>query len=670
MEYLWTLVVLMVVLFAFFLWNQTTRKQTLETTQEYMKKIAYILSAPFLAIIQFCFDFMKVATNFILKLLSLILLPFKSCNTLITHIDERFDEGLKEKMKQESAAKRIQEGIQLYKDALMKDKQSFVNLSIQTVVLLGTILLQYVSFATTYRGISFYFQEMAPGAAALITLVIQCSLLVLANAIVHRQRFTLGRTLMMLYFMFTSMFFSFTGIVNQEISPEIDIRKNYSAFYKDYENLRNDVLSKSTQSGDTFSITALEGDIKSLKNNAESMRSSIEQSLATHQAQLDSSVKISYDENGYPVYDTTQKDGNLLTMIDKETQQINRLSELNQQLTIGQLKLDVINDSTFEQKDLEEKMKLLNDSATGYGEVKQAYDQLAQYMKSIDSSLQMKALPETLGNYYRSFALQKKLQSEKCLDYDSLRAQVTTSKRDMTNVSDILAMQSLITREITDKFINTDLSDKTIASDSEYYTETMKLSEKALHFEDINLVALARLHPSHKDFPTAVFLLILAIFVDGTTVLMPFFMNKTKKTILYAKKRKDLRFEEEDILSDLMMQISDDPLIAYQKMNALLSNFTLVPYLQEKGYAMMCEEDVLHTYLKEEGKDMRDCVVFLQHCGYLDYTTNDTLQVLRKEAGLNETDNGNVYLMKTKLIIWMKQNEAYAYQKSMKGAAS
>lgn len=669
MEYLWTFGVLMILLFAYFVWNQKTRRQTLETTQEYMKKIAYILSAPFLAIIQFCFDFIKVATNFLLKLLSLLLLPFKSCNTLITHIDERFDEGLKEKMKQESATKRIKEGIQLYKEALMKDKQSFVNLSIQTVVLLGTIFLQYVSFATTYRGISFYFQEMAPGAAVFITLVIQCSLLVLANAIVHRQRFTAGRTLMMLYFMFTSMFFSFTGIVNQEISPEIDIRKNYSAFYKDYENLRNDVLSKSTQSGDTFSITSIDSDIKSLKNNAESMRSSIEQSLAAHQSQLDSSVKISYDENGYPVYDTTQKDGNLLTMIDKETQQINRLSELNKQLKPGQITLDALRDKAFEQKALEEKMKLLNDPSTGYAEVKQAYDQLAQYMKSIDSSLNIKALPETLGNYYRSFALQKKLQSEKCLDYDSLRAQVTTRKTDMTNVSDILAMQSLITREITDKFINTDLSDETIASESQYYAPAMKRSEEALHFEDINLVALARLHPSHKDFPTALFLLLLAIFVDGTTVLMPFFMNKTKKTILYANKRKDLRFEEEDILSDLMMQISDDPIIAYQKMDALLSNFTLAPYLQSKGYAMMCEEEVLHTYLKEDGKDMRDCVLFLQHCGYLDYITNDTLQILRKETGLEAMGNANVYLMKIKLVIWLKQNEAYAYQKSMREAA-
>ena len=668
MEYLWTFGVLVIALFVYFIWNQKTRKQTLETTQEYMKKIAYILSAPFLVMIQFCFDFMKAATSFLLKLLSLLLLPFKSCNTLITHIDERFDEGLKEKMKQESATKKIQAGIQSYKEALMKDKQSFVNLSIQTVVLLGTIFLQYVSFATTYRGISFYFQEMAPGAAALITLVIQCSLLVLANAIVHRQRFTAGRTLMMLYFMVTSMFFSFTGIVNQEISPEIDIRKNYSAFYKDYENLRNDVLSKSTQSGDTFSITSIDSDIKSLKNNAESMRSSIEQSLATHQSQLDASVKISYDENGYPVYDTTQKDGNLLTMIDKETQQINRLSELNQQLKTGQIKMDAMKDDGFEQKDLEEKMKLLNDPSTNYAEVKQAYDQLAQYMKSIDSSLNIKALPETLGNYYRGFALQKKLQSEKCLDYDSLRAQVTTRKSDMTNVSDILNMQSLITREITDKFINTDLSDETIASESQYYTATMKQSEKALHFEDINLVALARLHPSHKDFPTALFLLILAIFVDGTTVLMPFFMNKTKKTILYANKRRDLRFEEEDILADLMMQISNDPIIAYRKMDAFLSNFTLVPYLQPKGYAMMCEEDVLHTYLKEDGKDMRDCVLFLQHCGYLDYTTNETLQILRKEAGLEEAGNANVYLMKTKLIIWLKQNEAYAYQKSEKEA--
>ena len=510
---------------------------------------------------------------------------------------------------------------------------------------------------------------MAPGAAVFITLVIQCSLLVLANAIVHRQRFTAGRTLMMLYFMFTSMFFSFTGIVNQEISPEIDIRKNYSAFYKDYENLRNDVLSKSTQSGDTFSITSIDSDIKSLKNNAESMRSSIEQSLAAHQSQLDSSVKISYDENGYPVYDTTQKDGNLLTMIDKETQQINRLSELNKQLKPGQIKLDALRDKAFEQKALEEKMKLLNDPSTGYAEVKQAFDQLAQYMKSIDSSLNIKALPETLGNYYRSFALQKKLQSEKCLDYDSLRAQVTTRKTDMTNVSDILAMQSLITREITDKFINTDLSDETIASESQYYAPAMKRSEEALHFEDINLVALARLHPSHKDFPTALFLLLLAIFVDGTTVLMPFFMNKTKKTILYANKRKDLRFEEEDILSDLMMQISDDPIIAYQKMDALLSNFTLAPYLQSKGYAMICEEEVLHTYLKEDGKDMRDCVLFLQHCGYLDYITNDTLQILRKETGLEEMGNANVYLMKTKLVIWLKQNEAYAYQKSMREEA-
>ena len=87
MEYLWTFGVLMILLFAYFVWNQKTRRQTLETTQEYMKKIAYILSAPFLAIIQFCFDFIKVATNFLLKLLSLLLLPFKSCNTLITHFD-------------------------------------------------------------------------------------------------------------------------------------------------------------------------------------------------------------------------------------------------------------------------------------------------------------------------------------------------------------------------------------------------------------------------------------------------------------------------------------------------------------------------------------------------------------------------------------------------------
>ena len=37
MEYLWTFGVLMILLFDYFVWNQKTRRQTLETTQEYMK---------------------------------------------------------------------------------------------------------------------------------------------------------------------------------------------------------------------------------------------------------------------------------------------------------------------------------------------------------------------------------------------------------------------------------------------------------------------------------------------------------------------------------------------------------------------------------------------------------------------------------------------------------
>ena len=98
---------------------------------------------------------------------------------------------------------------------------------------------------------------------------------------------------------------------------------------------------------------------------------------------------------------------------------------------------------------------------------------------------------------------------------------------------------------------------------------------------------------------------------------------------------------------------------------------TLIGVLEYAGYYTDDEHPFeaflkkISGYLKEDGKDMRDCVLFLQHCGYLDYTTNDTLQILRKEAGLEAMGNANVYLMKTKLVIWLKQNEAYAYQKSI-----
>lgn len=665
MEILKVLIVIAIVLFVYVLVQKETRVIAVKKLQEYIGKMVYVCSAPILVVIQLCYDLMKILTDFLRKLLHVLLLPIKSAGVVMTHVDEHYEEQLKERLDKADAGKKLKRGIQLYKEALMKDTQSFVNISIQSVVLLGTLFLQYFSFATTYRGISFYFQEMAPGAAALITLVIQCSLLVLANAIVHRQRFTMGRGIMLFYFMLTSMFFSFTGIVNQEISPEINIREHYSAFYKEYENLRNDILSKSNQTADVFSITSLENNIRNLKNRSESLQSSIAQSLAAHQSQLDASIKISYDENGYPVYDTTQKDQTLLGLIDKETQQIQRLSELNTSLSTGSIDLSVIEDASFEQKDLEEKLTALNDPSTHYEEVKQAYDNLSQYMVSIDEGIQIEALPDTLGSYYRSFQLQKKLQDEKCLDYDTLRSQVTQKKTDMTNVTDILQLQSLITREINDHFVNSDLSDETIASASTYYASTMKFKDKALHFDDINLVALSRLHPDHEDFATALFLLMLAIFVDGTTVLMPFFMNKAKKTILYATQRKDMRFEEEDVLGDLMMQIDQDPCRAIQKLEAMFAMFTLTPYLQEKGFAMMCEEETLHTYLKHEGAVLRDCVLFLQHCGYLEYTTKEKMNILRKKAGLSEDIEEHVYLVKTKLLIWLKQNAAYAAQQRM-----
>ncbi|WP_416325045.1 hypothetical protein [[Eubacterium] hominis] len=664
MNLLMILIFMLVMLLVYFIVNKKTRKQTLEQIQTYIGKIAYIVSAPIVLVIQLCFEFTSIMTDFILKLLHMLLLPFTSAGIVITHFDQSCKEKTTRYLKRYDGQHYIKQGVHLYKEALLKDTHSFVNITIQTVVLVGTIFLQYVSFATTYRGISFYFQEMAPGAAVLITFVIQCSLLVLANAIVHRQRFTLGRTLMLLYFMCTSMFFSYTGIVNQQISPEIDIRKNYQAFYKDYENLRNDMLSKSNQTADTFTITSLIQDANQLKKNSEAMRKSIEQSLKGHQEQLNASVKISYDEHGYPIYDTTNKDSTLLNLIDKENQQIQRLSQLEELLRPDELQVSFLKDASFAQKDMEEKQKLLNDPSTGYDEMKQAYDHLAQYMKSIDSNMEIKELPATLGSYYQSFALQKQLQEEKCMDYDTLRSQITTSKKDMTNVSDILQLQSLITKEINDNFINTDLSDQEFASAFAYYSTTLESMKDALQFEDSNLVALSRLHPQHKDFYTALFLLVLAIFVDGTTVLMPFFMNKTKKTILYATKRKDLRFEEEEILSDMLMGISKDPVEAMEKLEELFDHFSLTPYLQKKGYALQWEESQLHRYLQEDGSDMRECVLFLQHCGYMEYTTKEMLNTLRKEAGLSEIETEAVYLVKTNLVIWLKQNHAYAKKKS------
>ena len=83
--------------------------------------------------------------------------------------------------------------------------------------------------------------------------------------------------------------------------------------------------------------------------------------------------------------------------------------------------------------------------------------------------------------------------------------------------------------------------------------ELKESSIQAKTIKDFNSLAFNYLNPTNSTFSKAIITFIFACFIDLTTFLIPFFMNRKTKNILFIKSKKDI--EAMKVPAEIMKEV-------------------------------------------------------------------------------------------------------------------
>lgn len=572
-----------------------------------------------------------------------IIFPFKALITKVKTFETEYERK-----------REIRKTIKTIKRATLSTKTLALNTAFSYLVKICTIFLQVVSFVTTYQGIDYYFGDIFKYSTLFITLVVQGSLLVLANAAVNKQRFTRSRFIMLMVFMVISITFSYTGLMNSHISPEEEYKKNYKEFYNSYQELYEEIAAESSFS-EEFGISEITAKIENIVNFSNDQ-------IAQLQNDLD---RLYY--NYYNGIEVERTQNEIYTI----SRQIAAIANYREELESVQIMLPNIVQNKDSALILQE---MNNNEKTNYGNVKMKYDNLHNYLKTIVKDVNMGELPDNLGVVYQKYLNGKTLHEKKnvCRDYDTLKDEAkksfkvfdSTYSTNMSRKSEELnKITSLLKNEVQNNFINNSLMQSVKTVKPNEYEDVKEKANKVMNSIDVNLLAIGKLIPESPDFMVAFVILIQAIFVDGMTVLMPIMIEKQRNSLLYAKSRKDLIYEEEDIFEELLinydLEKNQDTSDIIKNFNNLLYEFKKIlhpiPQLEDTGFIMYIKKEDFEHLLK--GELMEFCV-FCEECTYIQYTPQEILNILLRERNSSNSFYAeyDVYLVKEKLIIWMKQN--------------
>lgn len=559
---------------------------------------------------------------------------------------------------------KIKKDIREIKRAVLSSKTLLLGSTLSLFVLIGTTLFQIISFFTTYRGLDYYFGDVFEYATLFITLVIQGGLLLLSNASINKQRFNSKRKFMLIFFMTISILFSYTGIMNSQNSPEDDYKKLYDDFYTDYK-LKYDILVSKTPISDTFAIDSIDNSIADIKAKTETKIEALDKEINT----LYSKYYYNYNSK-----DREQENQIILSEISLKQSKIDILSQYNKSLDEDKIDTSSITNAEKNNKDISEIISIANNSNKGYLKVKTTYDNLKNELISLDKTMTINDLPDTLGEVYQQYytGKQLKINNRVCQNYYTIKKGIlskdgktvdenTAIQTKLNNNKEINNLLYALDHEIQEKFINNEFIKQGLNSND--YDQLLEKAQKYLSHPDINYIALEKLWPLHPDFVKAIGILLVAIFIDGTTVLMPIMMEKSKNSILYAKSRKDLVYEEEDVFEELLFDYNamngNNQKELINKLNEaftdLKGKLMPIPELEDIGYVMYLTEDDFNKLLKG---DYAEFFIFSQQCTYIQYMPKEIFEISLKmrNAKSKHDINNNVYLIKGKFIIWLRQN--------------
>lgn len=532
----------------------------------------------------------------------------------------------------------------------------FLNTGYHYFTIVITIGLQLVSCFTTFNGTNYYFGKITKPnflAPITVTFLIQGSLILLSNTMKYKNKMNLKKGFAIFLMCTISIFFSYIGLVNTVIPPNKEMKKNYEDFYKSYENIEK-IYNAQSSTFDSFE-EYIDEKYRKLNNK-----------LTTKSADLVNIIDIQPDNTNEKSINKKNSDGSSVSensnTPNKEKADNKGIKEniddaidkLNSAYNEVEFKQLIKTTSEFienENSDKEKEIEKLDKNPY----VKQFIDKYNNAIDKLDdreiTEIQEIKNFTTLYYLYDSF----KNQDLKINSYeeiiDSLKK--NNKKLDETNINDLLLISNNIQENI-EKFENSkiytyDFSNLQMGNEE---VESLKdKANKAKEIRDFNLQAVLYLI-SDLYQSKAISMLIAAFFIDGMTIIIAFLFEIPKYCILYIRSRKNLIYEEEEIIEKLFEVTS--PLNESFIDNVKSLRDKLVEFLNlfefssetafEKGYSLVCSKEKLNNFISNN-RSMMSFVVFIKVCHYLFYDENKIF--------FTDKNDSPSYYLRTKFELWI-----------------
>lgn len=536
-------------------------------------------------------DLLRRIINTLWLIPSLLWYPVQAIIEVVHGIAFRFNAEVHDTFKTEDYINnRIQKLIRSSVSSVFHGHSNLLNTySNRKVAKTLTALLQFISFITTYAGFTFFLGTVNPLAPLFMALVVQGGCYYLLNYAASRKRTGMWKRHVLLFVLIlTSTVTSYIGIFDGVVQPINLMKEQYEAYAEVVEIIIKQETENTYKSN--IDINKIEKAIVFINKTYYDAEKKI-QSLTQ---QIDNIDTKRYVQNTY-----TDRNGNLISyttsVTDIDAQ--NKLAELTAQT--DELEINFDNLKSY----IETNTKASDIYKVSENIIQNSLESASAENKNIWNSY-IGALYDCYKLYEELYPNAKESTNEAKTYYESMKIDeeinIVKNKKEIEDLKletfekEILGNDTEIAE--SENYTFTDLLDKVLSSEVSLIDtfNKMVVSENATNAHEIHnkinekindnytklfnrigasnkqhlksaredaIIENPQIMPFTEPFKNieiigeTIFSLIIAILVDGLSLLIAFALINKQKSILYFEKVVDLRATREEMLEDCLMYI-------------------------------------------------------------------------------------------------------------------
>lgn len=526
--------------------------------------------------------------------------------------------------KKRKKAKKWREIIQVLTQIMADAIPSTHTAMLGNVVGVLIILLQSISFLTTYGGTKYYFSDMAGWIPIALAGAIQLTIVAFSFSLGTKQRNETAKKTVLALTVCVSILFSYVGVANSAINPHEEYMKQYDTMCSMFEVLKNDLMNDPKVAYSPYAAAAviydqvlvsqsyyllgsylLEQDINSAEidrqlRNLQSRRESIIQSTEGETTTVSTEFSPEVAQAIAKNMTDTNRRATIRTAVEELNEALRNMgigaendNELGaitmkelQTVTRGYADYLLKKNPTL---DLQNKQDEFLEIHTKYHNVITASNNLARILNNDDEGAQAEDIltlceEVTVLEFANRLKAYQELENLVIAESDTIRGDGSTNASQPTGENRqsgesntswwntlLRALRVFLPRKATttetyhvimDQYAKearkawVGLSEIADESSDENVKEQLKLIknsyDKFSNAPDATIVAFSRLF-SPKTFSRMLVPALLAVIIDGGTLLISWGGRRRRYALLYANTNKDYFEEETDLFEQIFI---------------------------------------------------------------------------------------------------------------------